>query len=66
MVEREKQALEENNGRKLLDLQAEKDDLTGAIDFERAEQDRLRRLTHKKEFEQELMSLRAGQEIRRR
>ncbi len=57
LVEREKIYLEETNGKKLFELQTEKDDLQRAIDFQKYEQDRIRSLTHQKDFEFELMKL---------
>lgn len=58
--------IEETNGKKLFDLQVEKDDLQRAIDFQRNEQERIKRITHKKDFEFELMKMRTAQEERRR
>ena len=57
LVEKEKMFLEETNGRKLFELQTEKDDLQRAIDFQKYEQERIRSLSHQKDFEFELMKL---------
>ena len=66
LLNRERMNLEATNGAKLAELQDEHDDLQRAIDFEKAEQERIQRMTMKKEFEGEVIRMRNDQENRRR
>jgi len=66
MINHQQQIASETTDKKMLELEQDNDDLQRAIDTEKAEQDRLKRLTMKKTFEDELMRMKTDHESRRR